>query len=66
MQMDMHSAGDEMEVAVNKMDSVRIRRINSKTENSPDMYEIKTSKPIHQWRKVSFDNGNVGMHLLRH
>ena len=47
MQMDMHSAGDETEAAANKMDSIRIRRINSKTENSPDMCEIKTSKPIH-------------------
>ena len=57
--MDAHSDGDESETSANVRINVRMGRIDSKPQNSPDMREIETLKPIRRWKRVSVNNVDV-------
>jgi len=56
---DTHSVGNATETAKNEAESVRSRRIGSRTQNSPNAREIATPKLPKQWTRVSIGGGDV-------
>ena len=56
---DTHCVGNATETAANEAESVRTRRIGSRTQDSPITHEIATPKSTNRWRKVSIDDGDV-------
>ena len=63
MQTDVSSVETNPTKPANETGNVRMRRINSRTRNSPETPEIATAKPTSRWRRVGI--GNASVHVPR-
>jgi len=54
-----YCVGNDMQTAANEAESVRMRRMGSKTQNSPVAHGIVTAKRPRRWRMVSVEEVHV-------
>ena len=56
---DMHSIGNDPQMAVNKTENVRMHQIRQRTQNSPNLFKMEMSKHASRQKWISIGDGDL-------